>query len=145
MTTLVLCAALSLTCIRVPATLLLNRHRASLVMMMVWGAVSLRVAGARLAAFNLSCHAKYDFQLEYFLKYWLTWHVSWILICNWSERNSTPEYIKTAEAAVRTSGHCSSGVMRQEWFYLVNSIFMEDSFKHWTEVVFKFMQIFIVI
>ena len=68
MTPLVLCAALSLTCIRVPAAALLNRHRASLVMM-VWGAVSLRVAGARLAAFNLSCHPKYDFQLEDVLKY----------------------------------------------------------------------------
>ena len=57
MTTLVICAAMSLTCIiRVSAATLLNRHRASLVMMMVWGAVSsLRVAGARLAAVNLSC------------------------------------------------------------------------------------------
>ena len=59
MTPLVLCAALSLTCIiRVSAAALLNRHRASLVMMMARGAVSLRVAGARLAAVNLSFHPK---------------------------------------------------------------------------------------
>ena len=95
MTTLVLCAALSLSCIiRVPAAALLNRHRASLVMVMVRGAVSLLVAGARLAAVNLSFHPKIFIQKR------LTSTAAWVNRFS-KPRSSHDNLSKSGEATKR--------------------------------------------